>query len=83
MIKTLANRPIHARIANGKLETGTGSIENPDLIIEAGPAMRAIMARELEPADAIANGNIRVTGDESYLDTFARMFQIDPLPTTA
>jgi len=70
---------IHARISDGKLETGPGPLDMPDLVIEAGPAMRALMAGEIEPADAVADGNIRVIGDPKHLGTFARLFRIDSL----
>lgn len=74
---------IHARVSNGKLQTGSGPIDRPNLVIQAGPAIRAIMAGELEPADAIAGGHVHVIGDEKLLETFARLFRIDSLPQSA
>jgi DNA-binding HxlR family transcriptional regulator len=71
---------IYARVSNGKLQTGPGPIERRDLVIEASPAIRALMAGELTPADSIASGNIHVTGDEKLLETFARIFRIDSFP---
>lgn len=74
---------IHARVSNGKIQTGSGPIDRPDLVIQAGPAIRAIMAGELAPADAIAGGHVHVIGDENLLETFARIFRIDSLPQSA
>jgi putative sterol carrier protein len=74
---------IHARVSNRKVQANPGPIDRPDLVIEAGPAIRALMAGELTPADAIAGGNIRVTGDKKLFETFARIFRIDSLPSEA
>jgi DNA-binding HxlR family transcriptional regulator len=77
------NVVVHARVSGAKLQTGCGPIDDPDLAIEAGPPMRALMAGELDPADAVANGSIRVIGDEKFLKSFARIFRIDSLPSPA
>lgn len=71
---------LHARIHNGTLEAGQGSIENPDLIVETGPALKSLMAGELTPAAALASGAARITGDPQLLDRFVEMFQIESLP---
>jgi DNA-binding HxlR family transcriptional regulator len=71
---------IHARVEDGKVEAAAGPLPDADLFIEAGPAIRALMAGELSPADAIAIGNVRVTGDPDLLTLFVALFQIDPKP---
>jgi DNA-binding HxlR family transcriptional regulator/putative sterol carrier protein len=71
---------LHARIHNGTLEAGQGAIENPDLIIETGPALKALMAGEIAPAQAIASGGARITGDPKLFDRFVEMFHIDSMP---
>jgi DNA-binding HxlR family transcriptional regulator len=71
---------VHARIADGRLEAGGGGLPNADLVIEAGPALRALLAGELTPAEAIASGAVKVDGDPTLLDRFAQIFRIDPAP---
>lgn len=69
---------LHARVADGTLDVGEGGLPEPDLIIEAGPAIRALMSGEISPADAVAGGSVRLTGDPALLDRFAATFRIGP-----
>ncbi len=71
---------LHARIDDGKLEVAGGPLPEADLIIEAGPAIRALMAGELGPADAIATGQVHVTGNRELLTRFVEVFPIGPPP---
>jgi DNA-binding HxlR family transcriptional regulator len=71
---------LHARVDDGSLEAGEGPLPDADLVIEAGPAIKALMADELTPAEAIDNGSVRVTGDPDLLTRFAEMFHIQPAP---
>ena len=73
---------LHARVDDGTLEANVGPLPSAGLVIEAGPAIKAIMARELSPRDAIANGTVKLTGDPKLLDLFADLFRIAPLPAT-
>ena len=67
---------IHARVREGRLEVGEGPLPDADLVIETGPAIRALMAGELSPAEAIANGTVRLTGDPHLLSRFVETFRI-------
>lgn len=67
---------VHARIERGKIATGAGPLEDPDLIIETGPALRALLAREITPAEAIKNGSVKITGDRRLLNQFVELFRI-------
>ncbi len=67
---------VHARIRDGAIAVGRGPVEKPDLVIEAGPELRLLLAREISPADAISKGLVRVSGDLKLLDRFVRMFRI-------
>lgn len=67
---------VHARIRDGAITVGRGPIAKPDLVIETGPAMRLLMAREISPADAIKKKLVRITGDPKLLDRFVQMFRI-------
>jgi DNA-binding HxlR family transcriptional regulator len=71
---------IHARVKNGTVEADAGSVENPDLIIEAGPGIRQLMAGEITADEAIKNGVVRIKGDRKLLTRFAETFRIDPKP---
>lgn len=67
---------LHIRIENGALRVAEGTLPDPDLVIETGPAIRALMAAELGPAQAIADGSVRLTGDPALLTRFAETFRI-------
>lgn len=71
---------INARIANGKLKVAEGPLPEADLIIEAGPAIKAIMTGEMTPAQAIKNGSVRIKGNAALLSRFAETFKIEPMP---
>ena len=74
---------LHARIDEGRLSVGEGSLPNADLIIETGPAIRALMAAELAPVDAIQCGAVTLTGDPALLERFVDVFHIPPTPSRA
>ena len=71
---------LHARVDDGRVEVAEGSLPGADLTIEAGPGIRAVMAGELSPADAIASGTVHLTGDAELLSRFADIFRIEPMP---
>ena len=72
---------VHARVRDGQVEVGAGPLPYADLVVEAGPGLRALMAGELDPADALAAGSVRVIGQPAGLDRFARLFRIAPAPS--
>lgn len=67
---------VHARIDDGHLETAGGPLEGADLTITTGPALKALMARELTPAEALDNGSVVIDGDVALLALYAQLFQI-------
>ena len=72
---------LHARIDGEQIEVGAGPSPAPDLIIETGPGIRAVMAGELSPADAIAGGAVHLaSGDPTLFTRFAQLFRIEPMP---
>ena len=71
---------IHVVIDNGHLRAGHGPIADPDLIIESGPVIRALMAREMPPAAALAAGLVHLIGEPALLDRFVEIFHIPPAP---
>ncbi len=68
---------IHAQVDDGRLRAGPGELPGADLVIETGPALRAMMAGELSPADAIDRGDVLLTGDPALLARFVELFRIE------
>lgn len=71
---------VHASVDDGNITAGVGALPSADLVIETGPAFKALIARELTPVDAIANGSVRLTGDSALFERFVEFFRIMPLP---
>ena len=67
---------VHAAVAGGRLVAGKGPLPGADLVIESGPPIRALMAGEITPSDAVARGLVRLEGDERLLSRFAETFRI-------
>jgi DNA-binding HxlR family transcriptional regulator len=67
---------IHARIDNGTLHAAAGALPEADLVIEPGPMLKALMAREVTPEQALQSGNMRLTGDPELLNRFVEVFYI-------
>jgi hypothetical protein len=67
---------VNARIRGGAIDVGRGSVAKADLVIETGPALRALLAREIFPTEALKKRLVRVTGDPKLLDRFVQMFRI-------
>ncbi|GAA2851222.1 winged helix-turn-helix transcriptional regulator [Streptosporangium fragile] len=73
---------VHAHVDGGVLKVGEGPLTGADLVLEAGPGLRRLMAGEIGPREAIETGAVRVTGDPALLDRFAGTFRIGPAPVT-
>ena len=67
---------VHARVDDGTVRVAAGPLPDADLTIEAGPAVRALMAGELSPDAALAAGAVRLTGDPALLTRFVDTFRI-------
>jgi DNA-binding HxlR family transcriptional regulator len=67
---------IHARVSDGRLEVAEGELPGADLVIETGPAIKALMAGEITADEAIAAGHVHLTGDPQLLARFADTFRI-------
>jgi DNA-binding HxlR family transcriptional regulator len=74
---------LQARVDDGTIRVSEGRALTPDLVIEAGPALKSVLARELTPDAALQQGLIRVEGQPKMLDTFAQMFYIPSHRETA
>jgi DNA-binding HxlR family transcriptional regulator len=71
---------INIRISDAGIAVGKGLINDADLVIEAGPALRPLMAGEMSPREAVEAGSVRLTGDASLLAWFVEIFHITPAP---
>jgi DNA-binding HxlR family transcriptional regulator len=71
---------VHATVTDGKVRVAEGPLEDADLVIEAGPGIRALMAGEISADEAIKKRVVRITGDRKLLARFSEMFRIDPMP---
>jgi DNA-binding HxlR family transcriptional regulator len=67
---------IHVRIAEGRLEVAEGALPDADLVIQTGPAIKALLVGELSPAEAIADGSVQLTGQSGLLTRFVELFHI-------
>jgi DNA-binding HxlR family transcriptional regulator len=74
---------INLRIDGPKLEVAKGPLPGADLVVETGPAIKALMSGEMTPAEAIESGSVHLTGDPALLSRFVTMFRIDPMPQAA
>jgi DNA-binding HxlR family transcriptional regulator len=71
---------INVAVKNATVRAAQGALPGADLIIEAGPGIRALMAGEVTADEAIRKHIVRVKGDKQLLARFAEMFRIDPKP---
>jgi len=74
---------LHARVDDGRIAVAAGAPDDADLVIDAGPGIRALMAGEITPSHAVKAGVVQLRGKKKLLDVFARLFRIDPMPSRA
>lgn len=69
---------LHMRIADGVLKAAQGPLPGADLVIETGPAIKALMAGELSPSEAVASGSVKLKGKggAKLLSRFVETFRI-------
>jgi DNA-binding HxlR family transcriptional regulator len=76
----MGNFAIHIRINDTSVDVRKGLAEDADLVIETGPALRALMAGEMSPREAVETGSVRLTGEPELLAWFVEIFHIPPAP---
>lgn len=77
----LGDEPFHVRIADGELAVTRGEVADPDVTLETEQATLLSLLRTDRPLDeALAGGNLRLTGDRSVVERFRTLF---PLPRLA
>jgi DNA-binding HxlR family transcriptional regulator len=67
---------LHAIVQNGRAIVDKGPLEKPDLVIEAGPGIRLLMAQEISPDEALKKKIAGISGDRKLFAQFAQMFRI-------
>ena len=67
---------LHAILDRGELTVEPGEFRDAALTITTGPAIRAVMAGELTPAEALESGAVSLTGDAALFEQFAATFRI-------
>jgi DNA-binding HxlR family transcriptional regulator len=71
---------LNARIDDGKLVVDKGPMPDADAVLEPGPLLKGLMTGEISPAEALASGTTKLTGDPELLSVFAMLFRLPNLP---
>jgi hypothetical protein len=73
-----------ARIVGGSLEARVGADDDPDVVVELDMAtFFALTGGELEPADALKQGRVRVEGDAAAFERCFRVLSLTPRASAA
>jgi DNA-binding HxlR family transcriptional regulator len=67
---------VHARVCGGKVDVGAGPLADADVVIEAGPELKSLMAREITPQEAIDRKLVQIAGDRKLFERFTELFRI-------
>ena len=67
---------LNASILRGQLSAAPGTIPDPDLTIETGPALRDLLAGELSAHEALQEGFVKIRGNRAHLNLFVELFKI-------
>jgi DNA-binding HxlR family transcriptional regulator len=67
---------LHAVVQNGRAAIDKGPLDKPDLVINAGPGIRQVMAQEISPDEALKKKIAGISGDRKLFAQFAQMFRI-------
>jgi DNA-binding HxlR family transcriptional regulator len=76
----LGDITINARIEDGVLTAQPGSLPEANVVVNAGPAIKAVMAGEVSATQAVENGSVQVHGSAELFDRFAEIFRIPQKP---
>jgi DNA-binding HxlR family transcriptional regulator len=66
---------VHAHVHDGRVTMGRGPAQRADLIIGT-EVLRELLAGEISPRAAIADGHVRISGKRALLDRFLALFRI-------
>lgn len=62
------------RIDNGVLRATDEPMPEADLLLQPGTALKPLLSGALDPAEAIASGQVSISGDPALLTTFTTLF---------
>jgi len=74
---------LSAVIDHGDLAVHPGPLPGADLVIKPGRLLKKMLAHELSVEDALAGGQVTVTGDPALLTLFVDLFQLPKMPAPA
>jgi DNA-binding HxlR family transcriptional regulator len=72
----VANHLLGIRIDRGALTLSAGPMPDADASMDFGTVFLPLLTGELTPEDALATGQVRVTGDPALLSRFVAMFRL-------
>jgi DNA-binding HxlR family transcriptional regulator len=70
---------LHVLVDDGALKVEEGALPDADLVIET-MLLKHLMAGQVTPAEATANGMLELRGDPALFDKFLEMFHIPSAP---
>lgn len=73
---TVAEVSAQVTIDTDVVRVAPGPHPEPDLVITAGPGLRDVLAGAVDPAAAVADGTLHLSGDESALGDFVAAFHV-------
>lgn len=74
---------VHAVVDHGDLMANPGPLADADVVIHSGSVLKGLLAGEVTVADAIATGQLVVSGDTALLPTFLELFHLPAAPAPA
>ena len=76
----MAEVEVHVLMRDGAIAVGHGAADAPDLVITAGPQIRAMLAGELDAQTATTTGAVQLEGDASLFAQFADTLRVPYSP---
>ncbi|HJP77503.1 MAG TPA: winged helix-turn-helix transcriptional regulator [Pseudonocardiaceae bacterium] len=70
----MADEFCQLRVENGVLRATDEPLPDADLLLRPGTALKSLLSRTLDPAEALASGRVSITGDPALLTTFTELF---------
>jgi DNA-binding HxlR family transcriptional regulator len=71
---------VHGIVDDGRLDVNRGPLPGADVVIHPGGLLKALLTRELTAAEAMATGEVTVTGAPGAFERFVEMFELPTVP---
>jgi DNA-binding HxlR family transcriptional regulator len=72
---------VHAVVDHGKLDMFRGPTSDADIVIHSGPMLKLLLTGEITAAEALAGGQVAISGAPEMLTWFVALFQLPKLPS--